>query len=145
VTDDAILDRILDREGGYVNDPLDRGRCTNMGITLDTLREWRGQPVTCDDVRGLSEREARDIYRARYLRPFDGVDPSVKPQIVDIAVNMGVSRAKSILALAHQSPHPLPLALTIERLKQYARIVASDPTQARFFAGWVNRAVEFIG
>lgn len=145
MTDDQILDAILRREGGYVDHPLDRGRCTNRGVTIATLREWRGHPVTCEDVKQLQEAEAREIYRARYLRPFDGLDASIKPQVVDIAVNAGVLRAKALLALAQQHPEkPLPVALTVERLKHYARIVAADHSQATFMAGWVNRAVEFL-
>ncbi len=144
MSDDAILSAILRREGGYVDDPADRGRCTNMGITLATLRDWRHQTVTCADVRRLTEDEARDIYRARYLRPFDGVEDDVKPQVVDIAVNAGVTRARALLALAQQSDKPLNTALAIERLKHYARIVRADHTQAKFLLGWVNRAVEFL-
>ena len=144
MTDSAILDAILSREGGYVNDPVDRGRCTNRGITIQTLREWRRQPVTCEDVRTMSEQEARDIYRARYLQPFDGIDAAIKPQVVDIAVNAGVLRARQLLALAQQSGKPLGVALVIERLKHYGRIVAADPTQARFFNGWITRAVSFL-
>lgn len=144
MSDDQILAGILAREGGYVDDRADKGRCTNMGITLQTLREWRRQPVTCDDVRKLTEAEAREIYRARYLRPFDGVDPSIKSQLVDIAVNAGVLRAKSLLAMAQQSTKPIAVALTVERLRHYARIVRADPTQSRFILGWVNRAVEFL-
>lgn len=145
MTDDAILDGILRREGGYVDDPADKGRCTNRGITIETLRSWRGHPVTCDDVLHLTEAEARDIYRSRYLSPFDGVDPVVKPQIVDIAVNSGVLRAKALLAMAQQQKDkPLNTALVVERLKHYARIVSADPTQARFIKGWTERAVSFL-
>ena len=144
MTDTEILNAILRREGGYVDHAADRGRCTNMGITIATLREWRQQPVTCDDVRKLTEDEARAIYQARYLKPFDGVDPAIKPQVVDIAVNAGVLRAKALLALAQQSTKPLNTALVIERLKHYARIVKANPSQAVFLPGWINRAVEHL-
>jgi lysozyme family protein len=144
VTDEQILDGVLRREGGYVDDKADKGRCTNRGITLDTLREWRGPSATCEDVRNLSEFEARAIYRSRYLKPFDGLDAAIKPQVVDIAVNSGVLRAKALLAIAQQSGKPLNTALVIERLNHYARLVAADPTQARFFKGWVSRALEFL-
>jgi lysozyme family protein len=145
MTDDAILAGILRREGGYVNDPNDRGRCTNMGITIQTLREWRRQPVTCDDVRAITRTEACDIYRARYLRPFDGVDEAVKGQVIDIAVNAGVNRARALLALAQQqTARPLNTQLVIERLKHYARIVHGDPSQAEYLNGWIARAVEFL-
>lgn len=144
MTNDQILDVVLSHEGGYVTDPVDRGGCTNRGITLQTLREWRGRPVTCDDVKALTEYEAREIYRDRYLTPFDGVDDAIKPHIVDIAVNAGVTRARQLLALAQQSDKPLPVALVIERLKHYGRIIAADPRQARFFNGWLARAVSFL-
>lgn len=144
MSDDAILDAILRAEGGYVNDPLDKGRCTNRGITLQTLRAWRQQPVTCDDVKALTEYEAREIYRTHYLAPFAGIAEDIKPQVVDIAVNAGVVRARQLLALAQQSGKPLGVALVIERLKHYGRIVAADPTQAKFFNGWINRAVSYL-
>lgn len=144
MTDDAILDAILLRERGYVDDPVDRGGCTNRGITRATLSAWRGRPVTCDEVKALTEYETREIYRDRYLAPFASVSVEVKPQVVDIAVNSGVMRAKALLALAEQSLKPIQTALVIERLKFYAQIVAGDPSQAKFFKGWINRAVEFL-
>lgn len=145
MTDEQILSGILRREGGYVDHPNDRGRCTNMGITRQTLQEWRGRAVTCDDVRQLTDDEAREIYRARYIRPFDGIEPDLKPQVVDIAVNSGVSRARALLALAQQqTERPVAVQLVIERLKHYARIVKVDSGQAVFLPGWINRAVEFL-
>jgi len=144
MTDDQILRDILSREGGYVNDPLDRGRCTKYGITRTTLQEWRGKLTMCADVRNLTEDEACEIYRARYIKPFDGIDESVKSQVIDIAVNSGVTRARALLALAEQGPKPLNTQLVIERLKHYARLVQADNSQARFLNGWINRAVSFL-
>jgi lysozyme family protein len=144
VTDLEILDRILRHEGGYVNDPTDRGGCTNFGITRQTLSDWRKGHVTCDDVRDMTEAEAREIYAERYLTPFSGVDRAVKAQIVDIAVNAGVRRAVALLELAEHGPKPLNTQLAIERLKHYVRIVKDNPTQIRFLAGWVNRACEYL-
>lgn len=144
MTDTEILDAILRREGGYVDNKADRGRCTNRGITIGTLSEWRRHPVTCDDVRALTEDEARAIYQARYLKPFDGIEAAIKPQVVDIAVNSGVGRARALLALAEQSDKPLGVALVIERLKHYGRIVKADTSQAQFINGWIARACEFL-
>lgn len=145
MTDDQILDAILRREGGYVNHPADRGGCTNRGITIGVLREWRGRPVTCEDVQNLTELEAREIYTANYVQPFDDVDPALKPQVVDIAVNSGVSRAKTLLAQARlHTRRSVNVQLVIERLQFYARIVKSNPSQAVFLSGWINRACEFL-
>lgn len=144
MTDDQILTAILAREGGYVDDPDDRGRCTNYGITIQTLREWRGRVVTCEDVRHLPVDEAKAIYRARYIAPFANIPEAVKPQVVDIAVNAGVMRARALLALAEQSDKALNTALVIERLKHYARLVKADTSQAKYLPGWVARACEFL-
>jgi lysozyme family protein len=145
VTDEQILHAILSREGSdYVNDPVDRGRCSRHGITRTTLQDWRGKLTTCADVEMLTEAEACDIYRARYIRPFDGVEESVRPQVVDIAVNAGVTRARTLLALAEQGPKPLNTQLVIERLKHYTRLVQADSSQTRFLGGWIARAVSFL-
>lgn len=144
MTDEEILDDILRREGGYVDHQDDRGGCTNRGITITTLRAWRGQPVTCDDVKELTEYEAREIYRKQYLAPFDGLDAEVKPQVVDIAVNAGVARARQLLARAQQLDKPLPVALVVERLLHYGRICQARPSQVVFLRGWITRACEFL-
>jgi lysozyme family protein len=144
MTDEQIVADIVRREGGYVDDKVDRGRCTNYGITRTTLQEWRGQYVTCDDVRQMPVDEARAIYHARYVKPFDGVDASLKPQVVDIAVNSGVSRARTMLAIAQQGNRPVSVQLVIERLKHYGRICKQDPTQTKFIGGWIERATSFL-
>lgn len=145
MTDDAIITGILDREGGFVNDARDPGGATNWGITRNTLREWRGVPVTVDDVRQLTEAEAREIYRARYLRPFDGIDPQWKAQVVDIAVNSGVTTARALFAMAQQqTARSVGNQLAIERLKHYARICKNKPTSCVFLPGWINRATSFL-
>jgi lysozyme family protein len=146
----AILDGIIRREGGYVDHPSDRGGPTKYGITIRTLADWRGKPVTAEDVRDLSEAEARDIYRARYIAPFLKLDesPDVRPVLIDVAVNSGVMRAIGLLAEARQqaivTKRPLLTEIVIARLLFYARIVRGDRSQGDFIYGWVNRAVSFL-
>ena len=47
-------------------------------------------------------------------------------------------------AMNHQGVRSIGVALAIERLKFYARIVKGNPSQAVFIVGWVNRATEFL-
>ena len=37
---DQLVDRVLEREGGYVNHPDDRGGPTNYGITQRVYSDW---------------------------------------------------------------------------------------------------------
>jgi lysozyme family protein len=143
--DESILAGILRREGGFVNHPSDRGGPTNYGITQATLQAWRGRAVSEEDVRALSVEEASDIYRARYLAPFTDVAEALRAQVVDIAVNSGVGRARALLSAAQQqNQRPVAVQLVIERLRFYARLVEKRPSQAVFLPGWINRAVEFL-
>lgn len=57
---------VLAQEGGYADHPYDPGGATNFGITIATLRDWRGRPVSKADVRALGRDEVAAIYRARY-------------------------------------------------------------------------------
>lgn len=96
------ITEILRKEGGFVDHPDDSGGPTNFGITLETLAEWRGGPVTAADVRSLTEAEARDIYESRFwFRPgFDRVlpiSPAIAEELLDTGVNMGPAWAGRFL------------------------------------------------
>jgi lysozyme family protein len=87
---------VLKHEGGFVNHPADPGGATNRGITLNTLREWRGDAsLDVDAVRSLTEAEAREIYLARYWNPIraDELPAGLDLVMLDWAVHGGVSRA----------------------------------------------------
>lgn len=89
-----MLDGIVKAEGGYVDNPNDRGGATKYGITIATLRAWRGVPVTKQDVMNLTASEACDIYYKRYVKDpgFDKVfevDPLVGYELVDAGVLSG--------------------------------------------------------
>jgi lysozyme family protein len=90
----ACMAEIFAHEGGYVDHPKDPGGATNMGIMIGTLRDWRGGPVTKEDVRSLTKREAETIYRARYWNWVRGDDLRTGVDLValDPAVNSGVRR-----------------------------------------------------
>lgn len=143
---EEILEAIVQREGGYVDHPLDKGGPTKWGITLRTLAAWRQEPVTADDVRQLSKVEAMDIYRERYVAPFEGeVVPSVLPQVVDIGVLHGVGVGKRMVEKLKKEGRLTNLGLLQERLDLIAEIVKNRPDQRVFLKGWVRRAVEASG
>jgi lysozyme family protein len=94
----AIIDKIITVEGGYVNDPSDSGGETNMGVTLATARSYGYEGAMID----LPYDTAFAIYKALYwnsVRAF-AMPEKVAEEVVDTAVNMGVSRASKFLQRA---------------------------------------------
>lgn len=98
---DRLLDELLDREGGFVDHPADRGGPTRFGITEAVARAhgYRGA------IRELPVEEARAIYRRIYwLKPrFDAVaghSPEIATELFDTGVNMGPAVAVTFLQRA---------------------------------------------
>lgn len=95
---DRIISEIIRREGGYANHPADRGGPTKYGITARTLGRARklGRDASADEVKALTEPEARQIYKAEYLAGprFDQVrDIRLQGLLVDCGVNSGPGQA----------------------------------------------------
>ena len=64
---DTSIAFVLAREGGYVDDPDDKGGETNMGITKATLAgACASGLVSHCDVKNLTRAEAERIYRSNY-------------------------------------------------------------------------------
>lgn len=95
-----IIAGVIVREGGFVNNPADRGGPTKYGITAATLGQWRqlGRPATADEVEALEVSEASAIYLAWYVDapgftaeniPNEGL----RLQLIDFGVNSGPARA----------------------------------------------------
>ena len=87
---DDQIEALIDREGGYVDHPADRGGPTRFGITEQVARAfgYRGR------MQELPRDTARMIYKARYwTQPrFDRVfliSPRVAEEMFDTGVNMG--------------------------------------------------------
>lgn len=165
---DIFIDRLIAREGGFVDHPVDRGGPTNMGITHKTLARWRkGEYVTVDDVENLSVEEARAIYRSMYWQEpgFDTLhflSPVMSEMLFDAAVHHGPRRAVRFLQYAAMvtvdgslgpvtrqavmtAPRKLLAARYIGRRTAFiGRIVTRIPGQAVFAEGWNKRMQEFI-
>lgn len=91
-----LLEELLRREGGFVNDPDDPGGATNFGITIGTLSMYRGKKVSVSDVRNLTIGEAKEIYYQRYLvKPkIDQLPIVLMPSVFDMYVNAGSNAIK---------------------------------------------------
>lgn len=83
---------LVEREGGYVNDPNDNGGETNFGITVAVARAFGYAGPMVD----LPRTTALQIYRERYwLQPrFDQVarlSTPIAEELLDTGVNMGTA------------------------------------------------------
>ena len=98
---DQLVESLIEREGGYVRDPADRGGTTCFGITEAVAR---AQGYT-GSMRQLPREEAARIYtRLYWLRPrFDEIarrSASVATELFDTGVNMGPAVAATFLQRA---------------------------------------------
>lgn len=163
---DDIISDIIRREGGtYTDAAADRGGPTKWGITLAALQEVR-PGAAADDVRLLTEDDARAIYAARFIHKpgFDQIaDMRLRAEVVDWGVNSGAGAAAKALqtilavikptgvlspanlaAINHLDPAKLYCAVLAARLRFLAAVISHDPTQAKWAAGWMNRVAEFV-
>jgi lysozyme family protein len=98
---DQLIDALIDREGGYVDHPADKGGPTCFGIT-EAVARAHGY---AGPMRQLPREEAAAIYKRLYwLRPrFDKVakrTARVAGELFDTGVNMGPAVAITFLQRA---------------------------------------------
>jgi len=98
---DEQIDELIEREGGYVYHPADRGGPTKFGIT-EAVARANGYAGAMAD---LPRHEAAAIYRRLYwLRPrFDQVaerTAKVASELFDTGANMGPAVAATFLQRA---------------------------------------------
>ena len=158
------LQFVLQKEGGFVDHPADRGGATNRGITQGTYDDWRKRRgLLPQSVRLLTDDDVAEIYRLDYWDKVraDELPAPVNLVVFDDAVNSGVNRAARRLqkackvatdgaigprtiAAAKQiadASGALNLALDIieQRVDFYHNIVETNPSQSVFLRGWLNR------
>lgn len=131
-----IADDILDREGGYANDPDDPGGATNHGVTIHTMRrlglDLDGDgAVTAEDVRRLSRDQAREIFIAHYFeRPgIDRLPEVLQASVFDMYVNAGANAVRILQRLLGQMGHPVAVdgAIGPETIRAAARAAGEAP------------------
>ncbi len=154
MTFEQIINDVLEHEGGYVNDPLDKGGETNFGIA----KRWYPDL----DIKALTKNDAVNIYYNDYWKPSkaEQLPNNLQATYFDMCVNMGQSRAVKILQETINSTGSTTIAqdgiigsITIKsavnvskrrlqayRCLFYSKIVNEEPSQERFYYGWFKRA-----
>lgn len=151
---------ILQWEGGFVNDPLDRGGATNKGITISTFRHHFGQDATVAQLKCITDEQWLHIFKTGYWNPWradeitnqsvanivvdwawaSGTKTSIKQvqRIVGVAVD-GIVGPKTLLAINSCRQRELFDMIHAARLDFVDDIVRRNPSQSRFIRGWKNR------
>lgn len=156
---DAI-NKVLVHEGGFVNDPDDKGGATNYGITQKVYEEFVGRKVSVDEIKNMPKGNAIAIYKKNYWDKIGGdkiKSYAVAYALFDQAVNRGVPKvvkqAQGILGISQDGIAGSGFVSAINKVPEksfldqfikasensYRSIASLNPTQEKFLKGWLNR------
>lgn len=170
MTDDEIIDSILNSEGNrFTDDPDDAGGPTKFGVTLKTLsvglRMLLGRPTTVEDVKNLTEAQARHIYQLMFIQGpgfYKINDGMVKLLAVDSGTHHGPKRAidwlqeivgvqvdgilgpKTEEAINKADATMVYKRLLARRVRFMGALIEEKRRQAKYAGGWFDRAARFI-
>lgn len=149
------VNKTLEKEGGYVNDPNDSGGETKYGISKRAFPN--------EDIKNLTIERAKELYNLHYWRLIEGdqiKDNLVATLIFDFAVNAGVKTAviltqkaleatedglmgeNTLRALNEADKDKFAAIFTNYKIARYVAICDKNPSQKIYFFGWVKRALE---
>ncbi|MGH7746944.1 MAG: glycoside hydrolase family 108 protein, partial [Candidatus Dormibacteria bacterium] len=143
----------IQNEGGFVDNPNDKGHATKYGITQEDLP---GQ-----DIEALTEDQATAYYQEHFVKPWMSqiVSQPVTDKVFDMSVLLGVRTAVRMLQRALGFPaeqqdgefgdetsahvndagdNLLP-AYKRSLAAHFQWIVNQDPSQNEFLNGWLRR------
>lgn len=150
----AVLPYVLKVEGGYTNNPVDKGGPTMYGIAWN-YNKPRLLEMGITDIRNLTKEQATEIYYEKYwLASHAELIPEINLARFhfDTAVNCGVGEASVLLHRLSKNPlyyeaggknadlwSQLLMEYHNQRQAYYERIVQHDPAEHEFLQGWENR------
>ena len=160
--------KILRFEGGYVNDPKDRGGATNMGVTLATWRQVGFDKdgdgdIDCDDIKLLSKTDATSVLKLNYWNRWKA-DQIINQSIAEILVDWvwasgkwgivlpqrlmkvpddGLVGMATLFAVNNVNQRGLHAAIFQTRKVFIDELVRTHPDQGKFHNGWMNRLNNF--
>ena len=132
------LNFVLKWEGGYVNNPHDKGGATNCGITQYTYTNWlKSFGLSFKDVKTITKDEVEQIYYKNYWLKAgcEKMSPKFAVLAFDTAVNMGLARVNQFLKASQWKD----IDKFIQSRKKKYEEFAKYGNQRIFLKGWLNR------
>jgi len=92
------IKKVLQSEGGYSNDPLDKGGETYEGISRKNWPNWKGWELIDAGIRNSEEldEDVMSFYKENFWDEISGDNINIQQiadLLVDSAVNEGISPA----------------------------------------------------
>lgn len=160
----ACLAEVLTVEKGFVDNPLDRGGPTNLGVTIRTLSAYLGRPATVDEIKALTPATVEPIYRKLYwdIAKLDEFPDALSAVLFNQVVLRGDRNAIAALQTALKvksdgivGPNTIAAAKAVqtdtlifdflrESHTAYVKICQADPSQLAFLGGWSNRIFDLL-
>lgn len=167
---EATLDTIMESEGGFQQWKKDSGNYvngkligTNRGITPIALANARGvdpKTITVEDMKNITDREARDIFiKEYYYKPkIDKLPMDIQDTVFDMQINAGNNAIKILQRMVGVKADGVLGEETIKavkdagitrndytdaRIKYYKSVAANNPDKREFLDGWLNRAAKY--
>lgn len=159
-----LIPHILKWEGGWSNDPADKGGPTMKGITLAVYTSYRakkGRPTPSQkDLKNITEEEWKDILKSMYWDRWkaDQINnQSIANLLVDWVWTSGVYGIKfpqrilgvtddglvgnKTLSAINNYPDQKELwqKLWKRREQHFTSIANATPSNKKFLKGWLNR------
>lgn len=160
----------ITHEGGYVDDKDDKGGATNYGVSFNTYKQYYPNATKQDikDLTLGSAKDFyyKHFWSKNNYHKIDNMDISTK--VFDACINMGAKQAHKCLQRALKAVGNEDIvddgilgSMSLKAINKiskyyysfgivssmksevaciYRLIVKNDPTQKKFFDGWIKRA-----
>lgn len=147
----TAMEWILKIEGGYVDDPLDRGGETKFGISANTYPDVDIANLTIEEAMEIYRVDYWDAYRCGELNPvpsillFDAVvqhNPKTAVRLFQEAGDCfvdGVMGPNTIAITNRRDARQFMLNNVRERAMYYHSIVVSNSRLVKFLPNWYRR------